>query len=332
MPLRDGNLRGLIMRENIPDYRGVFFNVLGQMLSALDYLDSEGLVHRDVKPDNILYYVEDEEYVFQLADFGLAHHEPRATTRCGTYHYHAPELHPELSEVKARQSHKMDVWSLFATMTAVNRRFRGFPPVTNDYRTIVGELQAEAASSPLEAMARLHPDDRASAAQMLVVEFNGWGLTTRRSKVGRIKPKARNATLNPWLATVPGPSNHPQLINYVGQPETNIGAARATANPPVVALRVHGAPETGEGCGRACQRQPNLHPLTTYPPRPPSQSHSPRPRGSVNRDGVTKRRAKTPVSRRPKDSAGIDEKLAREVFHVPPTPTPYSLNAPDFYT
>jgi serine/threonine protein kinase len=54
MPLREGTLTTLIKTKPVPSYRDFCLLVLRQMLSALDYLASESLVHRDVKPDNIL--------------------------------------------------------------------------------------------------------------------------------------------------------------------------------------------------------------------------------------------------------------------------------------
>ncbi|KKY18765.1 putative calcium calmodulin-dependent protein kinase [Diplodia seriata] len=47
--------------------------LLRQMLQALDHLATTArLVHRDVKPANMLYRRLDDDFVFKLADFGVA--------------------------------------------------------------------------------------------------------------------------------------------------------------------------------------------------------------------------------------------------------------------
>ncbi|MGI5217094.1 protein kinase domain-containing protein [Nocardia sp. CA-290969] len=67
--------------------------VLEQIAAALDAAHVDGLVHRDVKPANIL--VTDADFAY-LADFGIAHYEgessvTKAGVAIGSYTYMAPE-------------------------------------------------------------------------------------------------------------------------------------------------------------------------------------------------------------------------------------------------
>ncbi|KAJ8122992.1 hypothetical protein O1611_g9702 [Lasiodiplodia mahajangana] len=157
MPLREGSLTSLINDKEIPDSLEFRNSVLKQALSALDYLASKDLIHRDVKPDNILYYTLPDKsgYHFQLADFGLAHYLSQAKTRCGTGYYQAPELLPEVSQIFAQQSPKMDVWSLYATIYHVKCHLgkkKVFPPATHDYGVVLDVLRTSKLGLALEPM------------------------------------------------------------------------------------------------------------------------------------------------------------------------------------
>jgi eukaryotic-like serine/threonine-protein kinase len=46
--------------------------VIGNVLEALEYAHEQGVVHRDVKPQNMLFYMQDKRLHVKLADFGLA--------------------------------------------------------------------------------------------------------------------------------------------------------------------------------------------------------------------------------------------------------------------
>ncbi|RMD39837.1 hypothetical protein DV735_g5289, partial [Chaetothyriales sp. CBS 134920] len=185
MPLRTGSVYDLAPLPKETE-QAVILQLSYQMLSALDYLSSRKLCHRDIKPANILYDVVDGNYTFQLADFGLANHQQWAETVCGTRVFAAPELHPDYGLGKYHQSPKMDVWSLFVTvaslMTAAN--FDRQKLATRGYSEILGFVEAVATHllPGLQPMARENPELRASAAQMLVLHFDGQGLTTRRSE------------------------------------------------------------------------------------------------------------------------------------------------------
>src|SRR6185295_19086548 len=95
--------------ERIGDER--VLRILGQVGDALDSAHGLGLVHRDVKPANILIGAGDAEHAY-LCDFGLARHASTVASLTGnafvgTVAYVAPEQ-IESGAVDARA----DVYSL----------------------------------------------------------------------------------------------------------------------------------------------------------------------------------------------------------------------------
>jgi serine/threonine protein kinase len=89
--------------------------IITQVAQALQYAHEHGMIHRDVKPDNILL---DESGKAKLTDFGLVKDEVndlRLTgplSVLGTPHFMAPEQYTDAAHVDAR----CDIYSLGATL------------------------------------------------------------------------------------------------------------------------------------------------------------------------------------------------------------------------
>ena len=90
MGLKEGTLESLIESGSYPH---VADSVFHQMLQALNCLVWKGIVHRDVKPENILYVSQTSgQYQFQLGDFGLCNRVVDAATFAGSCLYMAPKM------------------------------------------------------------------------------------------------------------------------------------------------------------------------------------------------------------------------------------------------
>ena len=102
-------------REKLDE--GTIRKVMKGVLQAIAYLHSNGLVHRDIKPDNIM--ISDEEEGI-LIDYGYAtdpmKDDPAAMTRrCGTLLFTAPEVF-----CCHAYNHLVDIWSFGVTLWSMH--------------------------------------------------------------------------------------------------------------------------------------------------------------------------------------------------------------------
>eukprot|EP00357_Protocruzia_adherens_P006273 CAMPEP_0115007154 /NCGR_PEP_ID=MMETSP0216-20121206/20977_1 /TAXON_ID=223996 /ORGANISM="Protocruzia adherens, Strain Boccale" /LENGTH=484 /DNA_ID=CAMNT_0002373975 /DNA_START=278 /DNA_END=1732 /DNA_ORIENTATION=+ len=105
--------KGGDLEERIEHY-GAFFeeyaaSIMKQIFSAVNYCHTNQVIHRDLKPNNILFESEGDNIV-KLADFGcsaLHDEDGTAKTTEGTLFYAAPEIFYDSS-----YDEKCDMWSL----------------------------------------------------------------------------------------------------------------------------------------------------------------------------------------------------------------------------
>ena len=105
-----GDLDGLINKHSRVDELYVL-DVGVKISSALELIDKKGMMHLDLKPDNILYNTDGEP---KLTDFGIARRKGEgrpADGLVGTPFYIAPER-----VALGRQDFRSDMYSLAATM------------------------------------------------------------------------------------------------------------------------------------------------------------------------------------------------------------------------
>ncbi|HEX9692227.1 MAG TPA: protein kinase [Gemmatimonadales bacterium] len=185
--------------------------LLGQLAGALHYAHTQGVVHRDIKPDNIL--VEDESGRPMLTDFGVAksvNMERTLTelgTTLGTPHYMSPEQAAGEREIDGRS----DIYSLGVVayeMLTGRRPFEGASAREVMTQHIVKEPAPVGAATPsvpddlAEVVSRLlakdpdrrMPDGRSlESALRAGAEGDAWLPQELEDLVDEVKPI-------PWLA------------------------------------------------------------------------------------------------------------------------------------
>ena len=109
-----------------------------QICAAVRYIHSQDIVHRDIKPDNILLTSRDRATsVAKISDFGLARQTTTSDdckTFCGTYLYMAPEILCMSTCFQAGQpvgySKQVDMWSTGVSMYMV---LCAMPPFDDEF-------------------------------------------------------------------------------------------------------------------------------------------------------------------------------------------------------
>ncbi|ELP87729.1 hypothetical protein EIN_410720 [Entamoeba invadens IP1] len=106
---RGGSLGDIIKAKPVLDI-DIVKKIIVQVLNALLYLHQHKTVHRDIKPDNVLYTAE--KTYMKLTDFGMAKYiskDQYATTLCGTPGYIAPEIVERMENTSYYKNEVMEI-------------------------------------------------------------------------------------------------------------------------------------------------------------------------------------------------------------------------------
>jgi serine/threonine protein kinase len=265
--------------------------IIRQIAAALDAAHAQGLIHRDVKPQNIIVTPDDFAY---LVDFGIAEakgdtHLTMAGYQVGSFDYMAPERFGDGEATPA-----VDVYSLACVLHEALTGVKPFP--VHSAEQVIGAHMSSPPPQPSAVNARVpasfddviargmakHPDDRYGSAGAL-------GRAAKRAlSAERSAPLAETLLAPQHLS---GPPSYPPFNAQYAYPATGptvaLGAQQGPSRPFIivtaigiaVALLVGGV---GVVMGLLANRNSNSsepstsslvpysNPVTTYDPESPS--------------------------------------------------------------
>jgi calcium-dependent protein kinase len=180
-----GELYETIITWKLFDEEKAYY-IMSQVLSAVNYLHSKGIVHRDVKPENML--VENkvknnnkEMLNIKLIDFGTSNYyneSKKFTLKVGSPYYIAPEV------IKKSYDYKCDIWSCGVILFIL---LVGYPPFKgNTQKDLLNSIVKGKYSISGPEWSRVSPEAKDLVTKMLEVD------TTKRLS-------AEECFKHPWM-------------------------------------------------------------------------------------------------------------------------------------
>ena len=222
-------------------------DLVGQVADALYYTHQHGIVHRDVKPGNVLLRVEpDGHWHVLLADFGVARSveiDSQRTQVTGTFIYMAPE------QFSAKFSPASDQYAL-AVMTF--QLLAGRPPFDGDLATLTRAHMYEAppslhAINPAvpaavdaviaRALAKDPKDRYPTVADFAGALRSAAGLEDEPTEAGAVAGVSRGPRAATATVPIAGDSTDP-LPPAVAESPTSVARARRRSSPWRVVVTV----------------------------------------------------------------------------------------------
>src|SRR5262245_39957569 len=263
------DLRRLVRRQGRPLTQQQAASVILQAARGLDYAHKRGLVHRDIKPGNILVT---SQGVAKVSDLGLAgfiyeaENDPRAGKIVGTADYLAPEQIRSPGDV----SHVVDIYSLGCTLyyavtgkvpfpggTAKDKARRHCEDTPWHPRRFSVELSEELVEVIADMMEK-DPRARVQSAAEVVARLEQWA--------GDAAPIAANVSVrSPWSAAPPPAVVEEDLQDTDGSEPSASEVSGSQGSQGSQGTYPVSAGETAFPRGRP---RPALQPLPTHPLTP----------------------------------------------------------------
>jgi len=244
----------LALEQALPIFAGV--------CAGLQAAHEQGVVHRDIKPQNIFLQRQGEEQIPKLLDFGISKLQGASTditgsrATLGTPHYMSPE---QAWGISARVGARSDIFSLGAVLY---RTLTGTPPFKGESLVAVIHAVAETEPAPVHEVApgippavsavvaralAKEPEKRPASADDLLAQLRqaATGSFSRASTAPDLEPPPRQprrrsksglALILLVLALLAGAA-----VMYLARPDGPARVAALVDQPPAVGLRDAGA-------------------------------------------------------------------------------------------
>lgn len=159
----DGDTLAAIIRERVPVSLLKKLEWVEQLCDALAYAHAHGIVHRDIKPLNLI--IERRRQRLKVLDFGIAKLADSGITAAGMMIGTTNYMSPEQMRGDATIDHRSDIFSVGATVFELLTGTRAFPGSIAD--GLMGRIMSLPAPSLLEKVPDLPPDLEAIVGRAL---------------------------------------------------------------------------------------------------------------------------------------------------------------------